>query len=98
MKTLLYIYLGMSVLTYILYIFSVLKISHEFKRRYPNLKAPRKHLIDTIGTVFKITLIHFIPIFNIGLFFVYLFCDEKLEERTIEKLYLKLSKEADDGG
>lgn len=96
MRTLLYIYLGISVLTNIFYLLTVLKTSHEFKRRYPNLKAPKSPLIDKIFIVFKGVLIHFIPIFNILLFFVYLFCDEKLEERTIEKMYLKLSKEATD--
>jgi hypothetical protein len=94
MKTLLYIYLGISVLTNILYALSTLKISHEFRRRYPNIKAPKSHLTDKIFVIFKGVLIHFIPIFNIWLLFVYLFCDEKLVERTIEKMYLKLSKEA----
>ena len=96
MKTLLYIHLGISVITFILYLFEVVKIKHEFKRRYPDLKAQKSHFIDKIGIVFKSILIHLIPIYNILLFFMYLFCEEKLEKRTIEKMYSKLSKEATD--
>lgn len=96
MKTLLYIYLGISILATIMYIFSGLKAAHEFKRRYPNLERPKTPLVDKIFIMFKGILIHFIPLLNVLLIYAYLFRDEELEERVIEKMYSKLSKEATD--
>lgn len=96
MKTLLYSHLGISSLALILHIFAGLDAAHEFKRRYPDLKEPKKPLIDSIGVAFKAVLLHLIPIMNIALIFVYLFRDEELKERAIKKLYSRLSKEDTD--
>jgi hypothetical protein len=96
MKVLLYIYLGISVLTFILFTLTVVKISKEFKRRYPNIKAPKSPLVDHLLTYLKVLLLCFLPIANVAFFLLYLFCSEKTEERIIEKVYSKLSKEATD--
>lgn len=93
MKILLYIYLAIGCASIILCTLTVLTISREFRRRYPDIKAPKTSLIEKILTIFKAVLIHYIPILNVLLLLVYLFAYEKLEERTIEKLYLRLGKE-----
>jgi hypothetical protein len=97
MKILLYIYLGVSITSLILFKLTSLAMSRIFKARYPDLKPPKTSFIEKLGTIFKALLIHFMPILNVLLLFIYLFDEEKIVERSIEKMYSKLSKEGTDG-
>ena len=56
-EVLLYFYLGISVITFILNTLIVLKVSHEFKRRYPTLKAPKSSLADKILTFLRVIIL-----------------------------------------
>lgn len=93
MKTLLYIYLGISVITFILHTFTSWKVAYEFKNKYPNIKIPKTHPMNKIFQLFKLVLICFMPIVNLIFFLTILFCGEKLEKRTIERVYSELAKE-----
>lgn len=91
MKILLYIYLGISVLTLLMYIFTVFDAAYEFKRRYPNVKNGKTHLMEDISAWSRAVIYCFLPIVNAFLLFSLLFNAETLKEHTIEKVYLKLT-------
>lgn len=93
MKTLLYIYLGISILTLILYAFTTLDISFEFKRRYPNANIAKSHFIEKVSSCFKTVLVSFMPILNICMFFVLLFKGDELTEKSIQKVLSKSKEE-----
>ena len=88
----LYVYLGISVLTFILFLFCSLESSREFKRRYPDIKGSQLSLIERIGGYIRFILIAFIPVVNIFYFWVLLFKSETIKEKTVEAVYLKRTK------
>ena len=90
---LLYIYLGISAITFALHWLTAYEADREFKRRYPHIKAPKCSIIEKIGVVFKSALTSLIPILNICFIYMFLFKSEELEERVIAKVYAKYSKE-----
>lgn len=91
--SLLYIYLGISILTLTLFALTTMEIVCEFKRRYPDIKAPKNAFIEHVSTWFRITVTCFFPIMNIAMLWAILFDRDMLIERSITNTYLKLSRE-----
>ena len=89
----LYIYLGISVITLLLFCSTTVEAVYEFKRRYPDVKSPKHAFIEKIAVAFQIILTCFFPIINIAIFWTCLFDRETIIEKTIFNTYLKLSRE-----
>ena len=85
----LYIYLGISALTFVLFWFTVIEAAHEFKRRYPNITTPKKSVTEWVGTIFKTTLLCLIPIYNVLYCLALLFKSEDIKEKAILKTYME---------
>ena len=90
---LLYIHLVIGVLSFLLMWFTTLDASHQFRKRYPNLKEPKRPLIDCIGTWFKVLIFCFFPLINIAWFLIFLFNGEEIVEKAINKTYAKCVEE-----
>lgn len=84
----LYIYLGISALTLILFWFTVIEAAHEFKRRYPNITVPKKSVMEWVGTIFKATLLCLMPIYNILYCLALLFKGKDIKEKAVLKTYV----------
>ena len=87
----LYIYIGFSFLTFLMVLMQSYVISKHLKRNYPELikelrKKKPKDVLENIFDYIKILITCFIPIINIGIFYLVLFKGEIIEEQTIQKL------------
>ena len=88
----LYIHLGISAITLLLVSLSVFEISHEFKRRFPHIKAPKHALVEHVSTWFRVVLTCSFPIINIAMLWSYLFNRDEIVEKTMTKTYARLSQ------
>lgn len=84
-----YIYLGISLMTLVLYSLASFDIANKFKIEYPGLKCRKKTFAGTIFSFLKMEVACFVPIMNIGLFWTIVFDYEDLEQRIIDKLYIE---------
>lgn len=85
----LYIYLGLSALTFILLMLLCNEAAHEFVRRYPNAKVPKYTFAEHFSTYFRAFLLCFLPVFNLVMLFTVLFNGGKMKEDSIRKLAIK---------
>ena len=89
---LLKIHLAIGVLYLILSTLAVLDVAHDFKLKYPDMKAPKSSLAGKILSLIKNIAVALIPLYNILLCLVFIFNYEQLKEKTMAKFYLKCSK------
>lgn len=85
------IYLVFSLLTFIVLLMQTYITGQELKREYPDLvrEFNQKHksgVLEKIFTWTKVLIICFVPIINIGVFYVSLFDTDGIEEKTLNKL------------
>lgn len=94
----LYIYLSISVTGFLLYNFTCIHAANEFRRIHPGINIPKRAFIENVGDEFRALLISFLPIYNIAWFLVFMFCNEEIVDKTIDKAYSKyvLVKEKED--
>ena len=83
---LLYIYLAISILTFVLFEVSAVDMAHKFKLKYPNLQVPRYSWANKVGIFLRTLIGSFIPLVNIVLLWVIIFNYDELERRSIEKI------------
>lgn len=79
----LYIYLGVSILTFIVFVLTNASLIHTAKGKIKDL--PNKHEKDKAGLVIsylKLFIISFIPIVNVFFLFILLFCGDEINKRT----------------
>lgn len=94
---LLYIYLGISIVTLLMNILISVTVAQKFKRWYPNLKVPKSSIASKWLVFLKLVIGSFIPIVNVGILWVYIFNGEELEARAILKLYHKYMEDPENG-
>lgn len=94
---LLYIYLGISIITLLMSILISATVVQKFKRWHSNLKVPKSSIASKWLAFLKLVIGSFIPIVNVGILWVYIFNGEELETRAILKLYHKCMEEPENG-
>ena len=86
---LLYIYLTISIVTLLQFIFMTIDASARFKKLHPNISYENTPSINAIGVWFRIFLLSFVPIINIIISLSFLLTYEDIVESTIRKVYEK---------
>ena len=88
----LYIYIGFSLLTFVLMWLQVVTIGNKFLdiHKYKLDKNRKKDHLGSIFAMLKILVVCFIPVINICLFYSIVFCGDKLENDAIKKVEDKL--------
>lgn len=89
---LIYIYLGISLLTFILFKLTACDIAKRFKTKYPNLKYPTITSAGKIAGFIKTLVGSFIPIVNVGLLWVLIFQSSEFEKRVVADLLSKCTE------
>lgn len=86
---LLYIYLTISIITLLQFIFTIIDASAKLKKLHPNISYEKTPFISAIGTLFRVILLSFMPIINVIMSFSLLFNYEDIVESTILKVCVK---------
>ena len=87
----LYIYIGFSVLTFVMTIIQSDLVFKQLERRYPDLvskfnKNNKQSVLEKVFSYIKIFVSCFVPIINMGIFYVTLFENNKVEEKVLNKM------------
>lgn len=85
------IYIGFSILTFLMVLMQSYMVYKRFERKYPDIikefsKNNKSGILEKIFSYIKILIICFIPIVNVLLFFVTLFESEEVERRVLKRL------------
>lgn len=85
------IYIGFSILTFILTFMRAYTISKQLKRKYPDIinEFSKKNKVDTLENIFvwiRLLVACFVPIINICIFYVSIFESERVEKKVLNKL------------
>ena len=81
------IHIVIGILFLVVLTLSVIDTAYEFKKIYPDLKAPKKSLAGRILTLIKSIIIALIPLFNIAMCWVIIFKYDEIKTKTIDKVY-----------
>ena len=92
---LLYIYLTISIVTLLQFIFMTIDASAKLKKRYPNISYEKTSFGETLNTWFRVILLSFMPIINIIMSITFLFKYDDCIESTISKVYDKYKDQID---
>lgn len=87
-------YIGFSLLTFVLLLMQSYIVYKQLKREYPDIvneykKNNKECILETIFSYIKIFISCFVPIINIGIFYVSIFELEKVKEKTLNKMLEK---------
>lgn len=88
---LLKIYIGFSILTFIMLMMESYMITKQLKRKYPELvkeynQNNKKTVLEVIFSHIKAFVSCFVPIINIVILYVSLFNREEMEEKSLNKI------------
>jgi hypothetical protein len=83
---LLYIYLIISIVTLLQFLFIIISASARLKKLYPNISYDKTSLGETLSAWFRLILFSFIPIINIIMSLTLLFKYEDLVESSAHKV------------
>lgn len=83
---LLYVYLTISIVALLQFLFITISASARLKKLYPNISYDKASLGETLGAWFRMFLFSFIPIINIIMSFTLLFKYEEIIESSIHKV------------
>ena len=92
---LLYVYLTISIVTLLQFLFMIIDASARFKKLHPNISYEKTPLINAIGTWFRLILLSFMPIINIIMSFSLLCKYEDIIESTILGVCVKYKDQID---
>ena len=92
---LLYIYLAISIVTLLQFLFMIIDASMKLKKLHPNIVYDKTPLINAIGIWFRVILFSFAPIVNIIMSLSLLFAYEDIMESTIRKVCEKYKDQID---
>ena len=92
------IYIGFSLLTFIVLLMQTYITGQELKREYPDLvrefnKRHKSGILESALTWMKILITCFIPIINIGIFWISMFDAEEIKAKGLIKLTSKMESE-----
>ena len=90
----LYIYIGFSVLTFAITLMQSYLVTKQLRRKYPDLvckfaKDNRLGVLEKMFSYIKTFISCFVPIVNVGIFYVALFEYQKVEEKVLSKMLEK---------
>ena len=85
------IYTGFSLLTFIMLIMQTYVIGQELRREHPDLvrkfnQTHKSGILEKVFTWIKILITCFIPIVNIGIFWISMFNAEEIKAKGLIKL------------
>ena len=85
------IYIGFSILTFIILMMESYMITKQLKRKYPELvkeykQNNKKTVLEVIFSYIKTFVSCFVPIINIAILYVSLFNREEMEEKSLNKI------------
>lgn len=92
---LLYIYLAISAVTLLQFLFVTMDASAKLKKRYPNISYDKSSFTETVSTWFRIILLSFMPFVNIIMSITFLFKYDDVIESTILKVHEKYKDQID---
>ena len=92
---LLYIYLTISVVTLLQFLFMIIDASAKLKKRYPNISYEKTSFGENLNTWFRVILFSFIPIINIIISINFLLNYDDCMESTISKVRYKYKDQID---
>ena len=92
---LLYIYLTISIVTLLQFIFMTIDASAKLKNRYPNISYEKTSFGETLSTWFRVILLSFMPLVNIIISITFLFKYDEGIESTISKVRDKYKDQID---
>lgn len=89
------IYIGFSVLTFLIILMRSYILSKQIKRKHPELmqelgKNNKRGILEKLFEYIIIFIISLVPIVNVLLFFVTLFNSEEVERRTLQRIKKEL--------
>lgn len=86
-----------AIIFLVILMLSAIDVAYEFKRKYPDLKIPKRSWAGRILTWVKSIIIALIPLYNIIMCCVFIFNYEELKTKTIDKAYAEcIAKEKQD--
>lgn len=88
------IYIGFSILTFVMMLMQSYIVSKKLKRQYPDTvneyeKNNKEGILEKIFSYIKLFVSCFVPIINISIFYVSLFESKKIEERALSDMLKK---------
>lgn len=92
------IYIGFSVLTFLIILMRSYILSKQIKREHPELiqelgKNNKSGILEKLFEYIIIFIICLVPIVNVLLFFVTLFNSEEVERRTLQRIQKKIERD-----
>ena len=87
----LYVYIGFSVLTFIMTVIQGYLVSKELERKHPDTvdefrKKNKQGALEKMFSYIKTFVTCFVPIINISIFYVSLFEAERVKEKALRKM------------
>lgn len=87
----LYIYIGFSILTFVMMYMQSYMLNKTLERKYPDIvsefeKNNKRGILEKIFSYTKSFVCCFVPIINISIFYVALFENKKVEERALNEM------------
>lgn len=86
MQIILFIYLGVSIVNFLLAYLIGYCAAKKYIQKYPDFKAPKKDFIEKIATHIRTFLLCFIPIVNIIMILVFIFKWDELTNNVMKNL------------
>ena len=88
------IYIGFGILTFVMCFMQSYIISEQLKRKYPEIvnefkKNNKSGVLEQVFTWTKIFVCCFVPLINVGIFYVSLFDSKKTEEKLLNDVLKK---------
>lgn len=85
------IYIGFSILTFLIILMQTYILTKQVKRKYPDTiqefsKNNKSGILEKLFEYIRILIICFIPIVNLCLFIVILFKTEEVKDRTLQRI------------
>ena len=85
------IYIGFSVLTFVMLLMQSYVVSKRLKRKCPDIvnefyENNKENVLEQIFSWTRTFISCFVPIINLGIFYVSIFEFEKVEKRTLDKM------------
>jgi hypothetical protein len=79
----LYIYIGISLLTLVVFLLTNASLIHDVKQKLKDLpEKNNKDMAGLINAYLKLAIISFIPLVNVCMLFILLFCGNEINKRA----------------
>ena len=79
--------MAIAILWLVIHLLSAIDIAHDFKQKYPDIKAPKTNWASRVLSFIKTIIIAVIPLFNLAMCWTYLFKYSELKPKVMDKMY-----------